>query len=173
MVHQKNCRPTLTENNNLQQQSVTAARNKRPLVFLVVGIVNTLLDFSFYTLLTQTIFKHSSQIALAGLVSGTFSLFCAFLTHSFITWRGTSISHKTLLKFVAATGFGMWVVRPLLLKVFITFTALYSWAHQILQSIGLNFSQQFVASTGAFGFMIIIVLAYNYIVYDRFVFSEK
>lgn len=163
----------MTENNNLQQQSVSATRNKRPLVFLVVGIVNTLLDFGFYTLLTQTIFNHPSQIALAGIVSGTFSLFCAFLTHSFITWRGTPISHKTLLKFVAATGFGMWVVRPLLLKVFITFTGLYSWIQQQLQAVGLNFSHQFIASTGAFGFMIIIVLAYNYIVYDRFVFSEK
>lgn len=161
------------EDNSPKPTQLRAPKNKRPLIFLVVGVVNTLLDFSFYTLLTQTIFKEPSQIGLAGIISGTFSLFCAFLTHSFITWRGTNISHRTLLKFVIATGFGMWVIRPLLLKLFISFTGVYSWAHQLSHSIGLNFSQQFIASTGAFGFMIIIVLAYNYIVYDRFVFSKK
>ncbi len=160
------------ENNNAQPQQPLATKNKRPLVFLAVGVLNTLLDFSFYTLLTQTVFKDPSQIGLAGIISGTFSLFCAFLTHSFITWRGTNISHRTVLKFVIATGFGMWVLRPLLLKLFISFTAVYSWAHHLSQTVGLNFSQHFIASTGAFGFMIIIVLVYNYITYDRFVFKK-
>lgn len=160
------------EDNNPKPTQLRAPKNKRPFVFLAVGVLNTLLDFSFYTLLTQTIFKEPSQIGLAGIISGTFSLFCAFLTHSFITWRGTNISHRTVLKFVIATGFGMWVIRPLLLKLFISFTGIYSWVHQLSQNIGLNFSQQFIASTGAFGFMIIIVLAYNYIVYDRFVFKK-
>ena len=32
-------------------------KSKRPLVFLGVGILNTLLDFAFYTLLTQTVFS--------------------------------------------------------------------------------------------------------------------
>jgi len=146
--------------------------SKRPLIFLGVGVLNTLLDFLFYTFLTQTFFKNDS-IALAGVVSGTFALACAFITHSLITWRGTNVSHKTVLKFVVFTGFGMWVLRPLLLSIFARLDGLYQWAYDVSQSIGLPFSESFVANTGAFGFMVIFVLLYNYAVYDRFVFTDK
>lgn len=148
-------------------------KNKRPLIFLGVGIVNTLLDFAFYTLLTQTIFKDPKQIGIAGLVSGTFSLICAFLTHSFITWRGSQVNHKTVLKFFIFTGFGMWIIRPLLLSLFIKFSGLYNWAYSISNSLGLPFKYSFVANTGAFVLMAVIVLSYNYFVYDRFVFTNK
>lgn len=145
-------------------------KQRRPLVFLMVGIINTLLDFGFYTLLSQTILKDS--IGLAGIVSGTISLFIAFLTHSLITWRGSEISHKTLARFFGVTGFGMWIIRPVLLSVFILITPLYSWAHEISSTIGLPFSYDFIAKTGAFGFMVIIILIYNYFTYDRLVFTE-
>lgn len=147
------------------------ADNKRPLVFLGVGVFNTLLDFGFYTFLTSTVFKDGQNIGLAGLISGTFALLCAFLTHGFITWRGSHINHKTLLKFFLFTGFGMWIIRPLLLSIFIKFDGLYHWADKLLDSLGLHFSYNFVANTGAFGLMLVIVLTYNYLVYERYVFS--
>lgn len=146
-------------------------KTKRPLVFLVVGVVNTLLDFGFYTLLTQTVFKDS--IGLAGIVSGTIALVIAFLTHSLITWRGSEVDYKTILRFFAVTGFGMWVIRPVLLTLFINFGGLYSLAHNISQSLSLPFTYDFIAKTGAFGFMALIVLVYNYLTYDRFVFKKK
>lgn len=166
------------ENNNFSgdsnaQTSSKRAENKRPLIFLGIGALNTLLDFTFYTLLTQTIFKDPEQIGLAGLVSGTFSLVCAFLTHSYITWRGSHVDQKTIAKFFVFTGFGMWALRPLLLSVFIQFSSLYQWAFTVSSQLGIPFSQHFIANTGAFGFMAIIVLTYNYVVYDRLVFSDK
>lgn len=151
----------------------TKENNKRPLVFLGVGVVNTLLDFGFYTILTSLVFKNGEHIALAGFISGTFGLICAFLTHGFITWRGSHLSHKTILKFVLFTGFGMWVIRPLLLSLFIKLTGLYEWVYNVLNNIGLHFSYNFVANTGAFGFMLVIVLVYNYFVYEHFVFTQK
>lgn len=147
--------------------------SKRPLVFLGVGVVNTLLDFGFYSFLTLTIFSSDKQIALAGIVSGTFALLSAFATHSLITWRGAHIRLQTIVKFIAFTGFGMWVIRPALLALFIKLGGLYSWAHSLSQALHLPFSQEFIANTGAFGFMVVIVLIYNYLVYDRFVFSKK
>jgi putative flippase GtrA len=149
------------------------ATSKRPLIFLGVGIVNTLLDFGFYSLLTLTVFSSDKQIALAGVVSGTFALLCAFLTHSLITWRGAHIGLPTIMKFIAFTGFGMWVIRPVLLALFIKLGGLYAWAHDLSQTLHLPFSQEFIANTGAFGFMVVIVLVYNYLVYDRFVFNKK
>ncbi len=151
---------------------IALSRAKRPVVFLGVGIANTLLDFGFYTLLTLTVLRGHGQIALAGIISGTFALLCAFLTHSLITWRGRQIGAKTVGKFVVFTGFGMWVIRPLLLTWFIMLGGFYAWVHGISQGLHLPFSYEFVANTGAFGFMAVIVLIYNYVVYDRFVFGE-
>jgi putative flippase GtrA len=145
--------------------------SKRPLIFLGVGVANTLLDFGFYTLLTSTVFKGGEQIAVTGLVSGTFALIIAFLTHGLITWRGRHIGPKTLLKFFMFTGFGMWAIRPLLLSIFIKLEDLYAWTERLLDDIGLPFSYDFVANTGAFGLMLVILLVYNYIVYERFVFK--
>lgn len=146
-------------------------RTKRPIIFLAVGVINTLLDFCFYSLITATFLKQASDIALAGVISGTFALLCAFITHATITWRGSHIGHKTLLRFVLFTGFGMWVIRPILLAAFIHINTLYSWAHDTSQDLHLPFSYQFIANTGAFGFMVIVVLLYNYFVYSRYVFQ--
>ena len=149
--------------------------NKRPLVFLGVGIINTLVDFGFYTFLTSFVsnFKNGRHIQLAGLISGTFAMFFALILHSLITWRGSHINHKTVLKFFAFTGFGMWVIRPQLLGLFIHLRGLYHWVDKLLDKIGLHFTYNFVANTGAFGFMILILLVYNYLVYERFVFKSK
>lgn len=146
-------------------------QSKRPAIFLGVGVFNTLADFAFYTLLTSLVFTEPNQIAIAGLVSGTFALICAFVTHALITWRGSHINYRTLAKFIAFTGFGMWVIRPLLLTVFIKPGGFYAWFHSISDSIGLPFSYSFVSNTGAFGFMVVLVLLYNYFVYSKFVFN--
>ncbi|MBL8030713.1 MAG: GtrA family protein [Candidatus Doudnabacteria bacterium] len=147
--------------------------NKKAVVFLAVGIFNTTVDFLFYTFLTQLLFTEPSQIGLAGIASGTFALVCAFLTHGLITWRGSSLSHKTMFKFFVFTGFGMWIIRPTLLSIFIHFDGIYQLAFNASQSIGLPFSYAFVSNTGAFGFMVLFVLIYNYFTYDRFVFKKS
>jgi putative flippase GtrA len=162
-----------THSDSNSQALSKAPRAKRPLIFLGVGALNTLLDFAFYTLLTQTVFKDPEQIGLAGLVSGTFSLVCALLTHSLITWRGSHVNHKTVFKFFVFTGFGMWAIRPILLGLFIKLDGLYNWAYSLSDDLGFPFSYAFIANTGAFGLMAIIVLSYNYFVYDRFVFTHK
>ena len=148
-------------------------KSKRPLVFLSVGIVNTLLDFGFYTLLTGVFFEQESQIAIAGLISGTFALLIAFLTHGLITWRGAHLSRQALIRFFIFTGFGMWVIRPLLLSLFIKLSGVYRAADQLLDKVGVNFSYDFVANTGAFGLMLAILLVYNYVVYERYVFTKS
>lgn len=150
-----------------------AKKSKRPLVFLAIGILNTLLDFAFYTLITQTVFKGVDLIVTAGIVSGTFALLCAFTTHSLITWSGRKKNKKTIIRFIVFTGFGLWVIRPILLATFILLTPVYDFAFAISTSLHLPFSHSFIANTGAFGFMAVILLTYNYLVYDRFVFTEQ
>jgi len=148
-------------------------QSKRPLIFLAVGILNTLLDFGFYTLLTSMFLSDTNDIALAGIISGTFALLCAFATHGYITFRGSYLGHKTLIRFLLFTGFGMWIIRPLLLALFIRLDPLYRAAHQLSDAINFPLSYDLIANTGAFGFMVILVLLYNYFIYSRFVFTSS
>jgi putative flippase GtrA len=146
---------------------------KRPLIYFVVGVGNTLVDYLFYLLLRFTILPDTDDIALAGIISGGFAMICAFTAHSLVTWRGAHISHRTALKFFGFTAFGLWIMRPLLLSVFIRFTWLYDLVYSICQSLHLPFSEQFIADTGAFGFMAVLLIFYNYYVYEHYVFKKK
>lgn len=148
-------------------------KHKRPLIFLGVGIINTLLDYLFFMFLTQILLQPPEQIGIAGIISGTFSLVCALLTHSLITWRGARISRKTVFKFIAFTGFGMWVIRPVLLSLFASFGLLHAWVYAAISTANLPFSYDFVVNTTAFGLMVVILLIYNYVVYDRIVFKQE
>lgn len=145
---------------------------KRSHIFLFVGIFNTLADFLCYTILTLFIFKDASQIAIAGIISGTIALVIALLTHSLITWRDRKTNTVTVVKFFLVTGFGMWVIRPLLLALFIQFSFIYNIAYAISSSLHLPFSLEFITNTGAFVLMTIVLLIYNYFTYDRFTFSS-
>ena len=147
--------------------------NKRPVIFLAVGIFNTLVDFLFYTFLTQIVLTKPSQIGLAGVISGTFALLCAFATHNYITWRERPADRQTVIRFFAFTGFGMWVLRPILLSIFIKLDGLYSWAQTIAEKLHLPLSDDFIVNTGAFCIMVFIVLIYNFLAYDRLVFKDE
>ena len=148
-------------------------KKHRKYVFLTVGLVNTLLDFAFYTMLAHFMFNSPEQIGILGIISGTFALLCAYASHRLITWRDKKTTKTTILKFFVVTGFGLWVIRPMLLSWFITFTPLYNLFSHAANHIGLPFSYDFIASTGAFFMMVIIVMVYNYITYGRFVFTDK
>ena len=146
---------------------------KRSHLFLLVGIFNTAPDFAVFTLLTLFVFRDPSQIAIAGVVSGTIALCIAFLTHNFITWRERETTRYTALKFFLVTGFGMWVLRPILLSAFIQLSVLYESVHAAIAALGIGFSLSFITNTGAFAFMTAVILVYNFFTYDRFTFSKN
>ena len=143
--------------------------NSRPFIFLGVGVLNTLLDFIFYILLTQFIFQKNSDIWIVGLLSGTFALLCAYTTHKLITWRDKPATKSTVIRFILATGVGLWVLRPLLLSWFITWEIVYAPIYNLVSAVFTVDSKLFI-STFAFIPMVLIVMIYNYVVYSRFVF---
>lgn len=138
---------------------------------MLVGIGNTLFDFAIYTILALFVFSES--LAIAGVVSGTLALIVAFTSHALVTWRNRQVGRTTALKFLVFTGFGMWVIRPVLLVLFAKMDWLYVFAYSSSSSLGMPFSLTFITNTGAFGFMIIVVLMYNYQTYNRYVFNDR
>lgn len=147
------------------------ARASRPFIFLAVGALNTLLDFLFYTFLVFTFFPESRDIWIVGVISGVAALILAYTTHQLITWRDHPASKLTIVKFVIVTGIGLWIIRPILLLWFIGFSGLYSSLCTLVEPFGLSYD--FTTSTGAFILMVIVVMIYNFLAYDKFVFTEK
>lgn len=158
----------------VKNSAIKILKSNRPFVFLLVGILNTTLDFLFYSLLVHAVFKSPDKIFLVGIISGTFALLCAYTTHRFITWRDRCVSSTSILKFFMVTGFGLWIIRPLLLSWFITFTPIHETVRDLLaQSIGLIVDNYTVASTSAFLGMVGILMIYNFFMYGRFVFTKS
>ena len=153
-----------------QPSNIPVKKSRRPIIFIAVGIFNTLADFLVFTLITQTILKQN--IALAGFLSGTIALLMAYVTHSKVTWRERSMSRISIIKFFAVTGFGMWAIRPILLLIFSRMVMVFDFSHKILSSFGLPLSYSFIANSISFCLMVFVVLIYNYLSYDRFVFNE-
>lgn len=146
---------------------------RRPIIFLGVGVLNTLLDFLFYTFLNHTFFPSPHQIVIVGIISGTFALTCAYFTHSYVTWRDRNVDKATAVRFFIATGFGLWIIRPILLALFINLSSIHIFFSKIAYAAGLHLEYNTVASTISFGMMIIIVMIYNYLVYSKLVFTNQ
>lgn len=143
----------------------------RPIIFIAVGILNTLVDFLFYIFLVSVFFPKNEDIWIVGVISGTLALVCAYLTHRFITWRDRPVTKLTAIKFIGATGLGLWAIRPFLLAWFITWTPLYKIMHEVISPF-IPISYTLIESTGAFCLMVVVIMTFNYLVYSRFVFRK-
>jgi hypothetical protein len=67
----------------------------------------------------------------------------------------------------------MWIIRPLLLAVFIRIDFIYEWAYSVAQWLHIPVSYTFITHTGAFVLMAAIVLIYNFVTYDKYVFTKQ
>ncbi len=146
---------------------------RRSGIFLLVGGFNTLVDFCVYTLLIHILPEGPSQIAIVGILSGSFALILAFFTHSLFTWKDRHIGALAIVKFFVITGIGMWIIRPLLLVVFVYLSSLLVPVDFFFNNFGVSISQSFIINTSAFLLMTLVMLVYNYLAYDRIVFSKK
>lgn len=150
------------------------SRHRKKFVFLGVGIFNTLTDFISYSLLMYVLPASNMKLTTVGVVSGTIALCVAFLTHSRITWRGAETGRGIFVRFLLVTGFGMWVVRPILLNIFVHFTLLSDILYKLSYTLAEDMvTRTFIQNSVTFLLMTIVLLIYNFLTYDRFVFSQK
>lgn len=146
--------------------------NKK-ITFLGVGTLNTLCDFICYSILMYIIPQSAFKITLVAIISGTVALGVAYLTHSRVTWRERDKDKKSAMKFFIATGGGLWVLRPLLLNILLAIEGFYAFLYTVSHPILPFLDFEFVKNTSAFIIMTVIILFYNFIVYDKIVFKEE
>ncbi len=140
--------------------------------FGLVGILNTLLDFAIFNLLTSSILGMGA--AWAGIISGTVAMINSFVFNQRFTFKAKHTPTNKVVAFFAITIFGIYVIRPIVIAFF---TKTWLWPSQTLYSLtsklGLSFSADFDQRNLALLGAIFVVLFYNYILYKKFVFNDK
>ncbi|MBI2797778.1 GtrA family protein [Candidatus Saccharibacteria bacterium] len=157
--------------------------------FVAVGVVNTLVDFVVLNVLVVTLLPKTASfgnlvvsgqmislngVVVAGVISGTVAMIVSFLLNSRFTFRIRHVARKRIVYFFTITAFGLYIIRPAILKIM---TGAWVWpstvVYKITSFLRLPFSQSFDERNTALAAAILIVLSYNYLMYKYFVFVDE
>ena len=129
----------------------------RPLRFIVVGVSNTVLDFTLMNLLSLA----GLNLIIANTISTGIAMIYSFLMNKKWTFRNAGQDYlRQVILFFIFTAIGIWVIQ----------NGLIILAQHYLPRFGLpdqafNNLAKLVAS--------VFSLTWNYLTYNRFVFTDK
>lgn len=138
--------------------------------FGLVGILNTLIDFIVYNVLSSVV---GLSLVKSNIVSTSIAMIFSFTANKRVVFRKRkgSVAKQAILFFVV-TAFGLYVIQTGAIKILTEvwlapITLLLAVAH------GLNIvnHDQFLAKNGAKALATVLSLAWNYIMYKKVVFS--
>ena len=138
--------------------------------FGIVGVLNTLIDFTIYNVLSS---KVGLTLVQSNIVSTTFAMCFSFLANKHIVFKNEKgSSAKQVVLFFAVTAFGLYVLQTgtikLLTDVWLAPVALgLAAAH----SLGITGHDQFLIKNTAKAIATLVSLTWNYIMYKKVVFT--
>jgi putative flippase GtrA len=124
----------------------------RGLRFIVVGLLNTSIDFAILFLLTRL----GVGVFVANMVSTSVALAFSFIANRSITFRSGGDARVQIVKFTVVTLIALWLVQP---AIIVAVSAL----------LGGVMSEPLVLLIGK-ACATIVSMIWNYILYARFVF---
>lgn len=154
-------------------KSASTSEAKRVGKFGVVGVINTIIDFTIYNVL-------SSKTALTLIQSNFISTTCAmtfsyFANRSVVFHAKSNNPVKQALLFFAFTTFGLYVLQNgVIYFLTVTWTGPVNLAASIVAKLGLAgvFSHTFVVKNSAKAAGIVVSLTWNYLTYRKYVFAK-
>ncbi|MBI4101105.1 GtrA family protein [Candidatus Microgenomates bacterium] len=153
-------------------QSAALSETKRVGKFGLVGVINTLIDFSVYNLMFAVV---GLPVIPSNLISTSVAMSFSFVANKTFVFgrRGGHILRQALL-FIIITAFGLYVLQNSVIYIF-----KFLWpepleiGHRVLARLGLDFlSQEFVVNNGAKALATLVSMTWNYLMYKRFVFNR-
>ena len=141
--------------------------------YLIVGITLTIFNYGLYTILANLIIKNNNLLWLSTFISTFITTILAYILHSKITWKERSIGKAAIYKFFIWNALLTFPIGPGLTQFFAIFTPIYEFAYNIFQNMHIDFSYEFVLTTGVFVFTSATTMIMNFLLYDRFVFGKK
>jgi putative flippase GtrA len=148
-----------------------SARVKRVGKFGAVGVINTLLDFSIFNVLSS--FLRLTLIE-ANIISTTVAMIFSFTANRHVVFKrdnGTGSVWREAVIFFAVTAFGLYVLQTGTIKLLTeVWLAPIGLMLGVFHMLGVTHHDQFLAKNGAKAAATIVSLAWNYVMYRRVVF---
>ncbi len=152
--------------------------------FGLVGVLNTLIDFSVLNILIRTTLPQNEEffsifglaitgLIIAGVISGTLAMINSFIFNQRFTFKSKNVGISGIVMFFVVTTFGLYAIRPPILSFF---TQSWQWPSSVAYSIGqalyLPMDQAFYTANVALAGAVAIVFVYNYLAYKYLVFKR-
>lgn len=150
--------------------SATSGRMKQVGKFGAVGVLNTLIDFTLYNILSSRV---GLTLIQSNILSTSVAMAVSFVANRRLVFKTDHGSlPKQAVSFVLVTAFGMYVLQTgtiqLLTEIWLTPISLglsvAHWAH-------INNHDPFLIKNGAKAAATAVSLAWNFIMYKKVVFS--
>ncbi|WP_309065064.1 GtrA family protein [Microbacterium sp.] len=126
--------------------------DSRPVRFIVVGVLNTAIDFGILLLLTSL----GMGMFLANVISTSTAFGFSFVANRSFTFRSSGDARVQIVKFAAVTLVGLWLLQPLVI-----------WGTMLLVS---GVASQSLALLLGKACATVVSMLWNYILYARYVF---
>lgn len=133
----------------------TAMSDGRPARFVVVGVVNTAIDFVVLFLLTSL----GMGMFLANVISTSIAFTFSFIANRSFTFRSGGDVKSQMVKFVAVTLMGLWLLQPAVI-----------W---LVTTVAGGLMPAAVSLLLGKGCATVVSMLWNYVLYARFVFPPS
>ena len=138
--------------------------------FGVVGVLNTLIDFSIFNLLSGLL---RFGILQANIVSTTLAMIFSFSANKKMVFKpGKGSFVRQAVIFFAVTAFGLYVLQLGTIKLLTDiWLAPISIGLAVAHFVGIVGHDQFLAKNGAKAAATVVSLVWNYVMYKKVVFA--
>jgi putative flippase GtrA len=152
-----------------EEQSRHAARIKRVGKFGIVGVLNTLLDFLIYNVLSS---EFGLGLIQANIISTTVAMISSFFANKKLVFRAHHGSvAKQAIMFYAVTAFGLYIIQNGVIHLL---TDAWLWPTQMglmaFHLLGINGHDAFLVKNGAKAVATLASMIWNYTMYRKLVF---
>jgi putative flippase GtrA len=152
------------------QNRISRDEFKRVGKFAVVGVINTVIDFGLYNLLSS---KAGFSLIEANMVSTTVAMIFSFFANRHVVFQDqTGSLTRQVISFFLVTAFGLYVLQTGTIAVLThVWTGPVHGMVDLGHAIGIHGHDALVIKNGAKIIGTVISLTWNYIVYKRLVFN--
>ena len=126
------------------------------IIFCSIGVLNTVVDISFYLLLRSS----GTTVLFANIISTSVALLISYFLNRKYTFKSTTNPRSNIVPFLIVTLVGLWVLQPVVIY----------FSLNLLKQLSIQSSAQLdlVAKLIATAF----TLVWNYVLYKKVVFSK-
>ncbi len=157
---------------NLMAKTAVSSEVKRVGKFGVVGIINTLIDFAIYNLLSS---RTALTLVQANIVSTSVAMVFSFFANKSLVFKNRKGNLAIqVLSFFIVTAFGLYILQTGVIKLLTeVWLGPVNLAVAIVHLVGLSkiFSDSFVIKNSAKVAATVVSLVWNYLLYKRVVFK--